>query len=584
MLSLKSGTHRDFISFTSKINYYKCIARRSGVSCFGPAAKTRRIQPLNRWLTNHHNFQSTMTRYTHQRTILAIALASILFTGCTTTHDFKNFTDNKTPPQHQIISTAKQEILLGNFKRASRFLNAGLLAFPKNHEFHLLNSAIYFVKSEQGYSTLDLSIAAAEAARNINKNDARSQMVLAYLYLKKNVPNESLELFLNHLEDDAFSTDAAAGAIASYVQMGEIENAIELNNRFNLFAKDLFQTQVRQQPRNQNSSKSVELDPECKEATDNNSSNNRSSNSDQSADETERLEALALPCSGVNPKNVEINVIIVRTEELLTRSIGLNFLDQLNMILMGSSGREFSSSLTDGIESTRQTRTRSSSIALGSSLSTPGSILYASNIANEGLTHTQVMAQSSIVALDRKPSTLFSGRTLSIGLTGQAGSSSTITDKQIGISLSVTPTVIDSNRALLSVKASRSFIEDISPSIRFAQTLQTSRNSVFMNINAQFNKTYVVAGLHEEEEQKAVSGIPFFKDVPALSYLSSSNENSLLKRSVLIFLTPSIVNNTSQRNANITKLSIKSERILHEAINKRFQSLIDHIIHPKESS
>jgi type II secretory pathway component GspD/PulD (secretin) len=104
-----------------------------------------------------------------------------------------------------------------------------------------------------------------------------------------------------------------------------------------------------------------------------------------------------------------------------------------------------------------------------------------------------------------------------------------------------------------------------------------------MNINAEFNKTYVVAGLHEEEEQKAVSGIPFFKDVPALSYLSSSNDNSLLKRSVLIFLTPSLVNNTPSK-ANVTNLNIKNERYIHETINKKLQNLIDKIIHPGKSS
>jgi Flp pilus assembly secretin CpaC len=529
-----------------------------------------------------------MDKYIHQRRLLTIALASMLFTGCTTTHDFKNFTDSKETPKNLIISTAKQEIQLGNFKKASRFLNAGLLAFPKNHELHLLNSVIYYIKSEHGYSTLDLSVAASEAARNLNKNDVASQLMLAFLYLKKNAPTESLELFLTNLEEDYFSTYAATGAIAAYVQMGQINSAIQLNNRFNIFHKDVLKLQTNQLQTNQLQTNenliinsNIKLD--CKNNADNNSANNRTSEANNPADETEKLEPLSLLCTGDNPKNVEISVIIVRTEELLTRSIGVNFLDQLNMILMGSSGREYESSLTDGNESISITSKRSSSIALGSSLSTPGSILYASNIANEGLTHTQVMAQSSIIALDRKPSTLFSGKTLSIGLAGQAGSSNTITDKQIGISLSVTPTVIDSKRALLSVKASRSFIEDISPSIRFAQTLQRRRNSVLMNINAEFNKTYVVAGLHEEEEQKAVSGIPFFKDVPALSYLSSSNDNSLLKRSVLIFLTPSLVNNTPSK-ANVTNLNIKNERYIHETINKKLQNLIDKIIHPGKSS
>lgn len=545
----------------------------------------RRIPPLEQATSrlNTDSHLNTMNKYWHPRTILATALASVLFTGCTTTHDFKNFSDSKIEPLHQIANTAKQEIQLGNFKKASRFLNSGLLAFPQNHELHLLNSVIYFKKSAQGYSTLDLSVAAAEAARNLNKNDAASQLMLAFLYLKKNILSESLELFLTNLEEDQFSIYAAAGAIAAYVQMGQINNAIQLNDRFKIFPKDAFKAQAHKTPIIEKMAPNTDTNPDCKNNSDNNSANNRTSEANNAADESERLEALSLLCSGDNPKNVEISVIIVRTEELLSRSIGVNFLDQLNMILMGSTGREYGSSLTDGNESITKTSKRSSSIALGSSLSTPGSILYASNIANEGLTHTQVMAQSSIIALDRKPSTLFSGKTLSIGLAGQAGSSNTITDKQIGISLSVTPTVIDSKRALLSVKASRSFIEDISPSIRFAQTLQSSRNSVFMNINAEFNKTYVVAGLHEEEEQKAVSGIPFFKDVPALSYLSSSNDNSLLKRSVLIFLTPSLVNNTPSK-ANVTNLNIKNERYIHEAINKKLQNLIENIIHLGKSS
>ncbi|HEY4646572.1 MAG TPA: hypothetical protein VIH25_09870, partial [Steroidobacteraceae bacterium] len=87
------------------------------------------------------------------------------------------------------------------------------------------------------------------------------------------------------------------------------------------------------------------------------------------------------------------------------------------------------------------------------------------------------------------PSAFFSGRNVTMGIAGTGGSASTITDKPVGISLSVTPTFIDSETMLLAVKAQRSFIEAVDASITFTSAIQASRNAVSANVLLKMGQT-----------------------------------------------------------------------------------------------
>jgi Tfp pilus assembly protein PilF len=243
-------------------------------------------------------------------------------------------------------------------------------------------------------------------------------------------------------------------------------------------------------------------------------------------DETTYLPPLPAPCkSGGLPRMAVIDVVIIRTEDTSGSSHGVNLLSGLNLFF--SYART-----TQLIGGGAPPNTRAMSWGLGANPTT--AVSYSLNIANASDTRSEVLARPTLVALDRQPSNFFSGRNLTLGISGQAGGTSTLADRPIGISLSLTPTFVNDESLLVSVRASRSFLEEVSQSVGFDNSIQTSRNAVTANVLLTFGQTLILSGLTEHEIQRVSSGVPVLKDIPALQYLFSKNFTS----SVIILLTP----------------------------------------------
>ncbi|MFA6498606.1 MAG: tetratricopeptide repeat protein [Desulfurivibrionaceae bacterium] len=251
------------------------------------------------------------------------------------------------------------------------------------------------------------------------------------------------------------------------------------------------------------------------------------------SDTTERLPALPSPCKGIPlPRMVVVDVTLIRTQEITEYNQGVNLLDGLKIVLGGSWERTSESTKSDRDPSGNTIR----STNIARSLGLPqGGITYSLNIFNAGDTSADVIARPSLLALDRTPSTFFSGSTLSVAITGQYGGS--ITDKNIGVSLSVTPTFIDDDRLLLSVKGARSFIEPTQFE-GFDEVVSSTNNTVSTNVIMRFGETLILSGLRERENVKTKNGAPLLRDVPVLQYLFSTHSDYDYAQHILILITP----------------------------------------------
>lgn len=247
-----------------------------------------------------------------------------------------------------------------------------------------------------------------------------------------------------------------------------------------------------------------------------------------SGDATERIAALPSPCKGIPlPRMAVLDATIIRTQDTTEYKQGVNLLDGLKVVLGGSWERTNQSTTAGG-------DTRSTSITR--SLGLPqGGVTYSLNIFNAGDTTADVIARPSLLALDRTPSTFFSGQSVSVAMVGQYGGS--LSDRNIGVSLSVTPTFIDDDRLLLSVKAARSFIEPAQFD-GFDQALTTSNNTVFANVIIGFGETLILSGLREREYVKNKNGAPLLRDLPVVQYLFSNRTDFDYAHHVMILITP----------------------------------------------
>jgi len=259
------------------------------------------------------------------------------------------------------------------------------------------------------------------------------------------------------------------------------------------------------------------------------SGNSSWSGSSGTADVTERLSPLPSPCKGVPlPRMAVIDVTIIRTQETTRYNQGVNLIDGLKVVLGGKWDMTKASSNSGG-------PTFSKSIARSLALPAEG-IKYSLNIFNAADTSADVIARPSLLALDRTPATFFSGATVSVALAGQYGGS--LVDKNIGVSLSVTPTFIDDDNLLLAVKGARSFLEPTELQGLEDNALSSSNNIVSTNVIMRFGETLILSGLRERENTKSKSGVPLFRDIPVLQYLFSTHGDHDYAHHVLILITP----------------------------------------------
>lgn len=245
------------------------------------------------------------------------------------------------------------------------------------------------------------------------------------------------------------------------------------------------------------------------------------------ADETQNLQALPTPCEGAAmPGMVVIDAVLLRTEDEVTRSFGVNLMQGLTAFFGLTETR--SGTALDFL-------TRSATYGWGPANGTP--LTYSLNIANATDNRNEVLARPTLLAIDRVPSTFFSGSTISIAVGGGSpGSVSQLVDKQVGVSFSITPTVIDGERVLLSVKAARSFVEPPATGTT-GVALSTSRNAVSASVVATYGDTVILSGLTERQLIRGRSGVPLLKDIPAVQYMFQSDRSTDFFRTVMIMIT-----------------------------------------------
>lgn len=258
-----------------------------------------------------------------------------------------------------------------------------------------------------------------------------------------------------------------------------------------------------------------------------------------SADETSVLPALPAPCRGrALPRMTMIDAVLLRTDDVRSSGYGVNLLDNLSVFLNNSINT------TRSWGTTGHTRTTTVTQFAGLGTTAGGGIAYSLNIANASDQRAEILARPSLLALDRQAAQFFSGSTVSVALVSNEGGGN-LQDKPVGVSLSVTPTFIDDDSMLVSVKAVRSFFEETAQTATFAQSVQTSRNMVTANVRLRFNETLILSGLSEREITNTGSRTPVLGDLPGLQYLFSRRDSQDFTRSVIILLTPRRVANFS---------------------------------------
>src|SRR5262245_5231371 len=167
------------------------------------------------------------------------------------------------------------------------------------------------------------------------------------------------------------------------------------------------------------------------------------------------------------------------------------------------------------------------------------------------LTDTNILSTPQVLAADNQKAKIVVGENVPFP-TGQAqgitgGTLVTIERKDVGVTLELTPQVLENDLIRLEMKQEITAIE---PTV--AQTIgtgtasvpvgpTTTKRSMETTTVAKDLQTLVVGGLVRDNITVTENKIPFFGDIPLLGWLFKSQSRQVQKLNLLVFLTPQIV-------------------------------------------
>ncbi|OGF98065.1 MAG: hypothetical protein A2Z06_01560 [Candidatus Glassbacteria bacterium RBG_16_58_8] len=113
----------------------------------------------------------------------------------------------------------------------------------------------------------------------------------------------------------------------------------------------------------------------------------------------------------------------------------------------------------------------------------------------------------------------------------------TVEFRDVGIELDIKPHINNERFVSLWVKQS---VNDLTQTVLFNANVITKRE-VETSVVVRDTESVIIGGLMTHDKTIAESGIPFLKDIPILGYLFKSHATRILKRELLLVLTPHVV-------------------------------------------
>lgn len=171
----------------------------------------------------------------------------------------------------------------------------------------------------------------------------------------------------------------------------------------------------------------------------------------------------------------------------------------------------------------------------------------------QGTGRSKLLSSPQITTLDNQQAKFETVTTVLIerlflqGLAGQTGTPGTIgttaisdlDEKDIGITLTVTPRVNEGNMITLIVKTK---VEALLSSAEIeTDRPKTTRRSIETQIIVKNGETAIIGGLISENLIESINKVPILGDIPLLGFFFRSTNMKTEQRELLIFITPNIV-------------------------------------------
>ena len=246
--------------------------------------------------------------------------------------------------------------------------------------------------------------------------------------------------------------------------------------------------------------------------------------------------------SGPSLQNmVVIDVVIIRQEESSSSSHGVNLLKSLQVTFSGNAldwANNFTSN--NGVQTNQLQRNQSFKVALGDG---SNGITYSLNIANVTDSYAKIMARPSLAVLDGEPANFFLGSEVTYMVSGDGADSF---DKEVGLTLRVTPEVQGDGRVRVAATAEFDEFTGKSDAVGFDSQISTLKNKIESTALLRTGETLVLGGGTRSNETDTTDEVPVLGKIPVLQYLFSRAEKQKNETSLIILLTPRLASSVDE--------------------------------------
>jgi len=161
---------------------------------------------------------------------------------------------------------------------------------------------------------------------------------------------------------------------------------------------------------------------------------------------------------------------------------------------------------------------------------------------------TNILSTPSLTTLDNQEAEIIVGQNVPFktgsyetqGSVGQLNPFTTIQREDVGISLKVKPQINEGDAITMTIEQTTSSVSEASATVN---DLVTNKRSIKTTVLVANDDMIVLGGLIDEDVQISKSKVPVLGSIPLLGRLFRYDKSTKLKRTLLVFIHPTIINN-----------------------------------------
>jgi type IV pilus assembly protein PilQ len=203
--------------------------------------------------------------------------------------------------------------------------------------------------------------------------------------------------------------------------------------------------------------------------------------------------------------------------------------------------------------------TAAPSYALGFAISSSYAVLDAQVLASERTNEVRIISSPKVTTMDGSKAVIKQGEDVPVVTPATSTGPATVTFKEAVLKLEVKPTITMEGKISMEVKANNDF-----PNYARAAELQgnppINKSEVESKVVINDGETLVIGGILRAQTDKGQAGLPWISKVPILGWLFKYEDTTKIRKQLLIFVTPRIVQDEKSTTGTDTKGSAEKPK------------------------